>query len=70
MSRKKTTITAPVIGEDGRAEYKVAPGVAHVAGRKVTTSTIRLTPPEAMYDLALERISPADGKPSLPGEGA
>ncbi|WP_281978806.1 hypothetical protein [Pseudorhizobium flavum] len=51
---------------DGKSRYRVRPGVAWINGKRVgKDAVVELTPQEAVYDLSLDRIAPAD-KP-LPG---
>jgi hypothetical protein len=62
MAKAKTIVPAPVA--DKLIEYKVAEGVTHVDGKKVKTPTVMLTRGQALYDLSLDRISPAAPKAS------
>ena len=63
--------TAPVAAaDDGRIEYRVVDGVTHINGAKVTGKTVRLTAAEAVYDLSLDRIRPAEVKSRATGEDA
>ena len=63
--------TAPVAAaDDGRLEYHVVDGVTRINGSKVTGKTVRLTAAEAVYDLSLDRIRPAEVKGGSPVEDA
>lgn len=62
MAKTKTASPPPVAGE--LLEYKVAEGVTHVDGRKVTGATVMLTREQALYDLSLDRISLVTSKAS------
>lgn len=59
MSRKKAPAPMPV--DNGLVEYKVAEGVTHVDGKKVSSDTVKLTREQALFDLSLDRISPVPG---------
>lgn len=60
MSRKTEKPETAAPGDDGRREYVVAEGLTRVNGKKISTTTVRLTPAEALQDLSLGRISLAD----------
>lgn len=59
MTKKKTV--TPAVAPEAVAEYRVSTGVSHINGKTVTGDTVKLTREEAMYDLALGRISPVSG---------
>ena len=56
---KKKIVAAPAVGE-ALVTYRVSEGVDRINGKKVTGSTVQLTPAQALYDLSLGRITPAD----------
>jgi hypothetical protein len=53
----KKFLPTPSLVDDGPVEYMVSPGVTHVNGAKVSSQTVRLTPEQALYDLAVGRLS-------------
>ena len=57
---KKKIVAAPAVGEQALVTYRVSEGVDRINGKKVTGSTVQLTPAQALYDLSLGRIAPAD----------
>lgn len=55
-----TETTAADVAE-GKNRYWIRPGVAWINGKRVGKDTvIDLSPQEAVYDLSLDRIAPAD----------
>ena len=57
---KKKIVAARAVGEQSIVTYRVSEGVDRIDGKKVTGSTVQLTPAQALYDLSLGRITPAD----------
>lgn len=53
------------VADDGLRSYRVADGVTHLNGQRVTDQTVRLTMDQALYDLAIGRLMPlADTSPT------
>ena len=61
----KRSAPAVTVFDDGMLSYRVADGVTHLNGQKVTDQTVRLTRDQALYDLAIGRLMPlADPSPA------
>lgn len=65
----KRSVPVVIAADDGMRSYRVADGVTHLNGRRVTEQTVRLTSEQALYDLAVGRITPVIDD-SATGDGA
>jgi len=65
----KKSLPAVVQADTGLIDYRVTVGVTRINGQKVSGETVQLSPEQALYDVALGRLTPvATLKPA--GEGA
>lgn len=65
----KRSVPAVIQAENGLIEYRVAAGVTFINGQKVSSETVQLRPEQALYDLAVGRLTPANA-PQSAGDGA